>query len=109
MNPGAVVSSGYGITSITFKNSATLGGSLVEETPDHLDIATPEKLLRVKRADIESYTPPVSAMPPMGDLIKPEEIRDLVAWLDSLIKEPEKTPVRKPEIVDHSKLPGAKP
>ena len=109
VNPGAVVSSGYGITSITFKNSATLGGSLVEETPDHLDIATPEKLLRVKRADIESYTPPVSAMPPMGDLIKPEEIRDLVAWLDSLIKEPEKTPVRKPEIVDPSKLPGAKP
>lgn len=109
VNPGAAVAPGYGITSVTFKNGATLGGSLVKETPEHLDIATPEKLLRVKRADIESFTPPVSAMPPMGDLIKPEETRDLVAWLASLSKEPEKAPARKPEIVDPSKLPGAKP
>ena len=109
VNPAAAVAAGYGITSITFKNGASLGGSLVEETPNHLDIATPEKLLRVKRADIESFTPPVSAMPAMGDLIKPEEIRDLVAWLDSLSKEPEKSPARKPEMVDPSKLPGAKP
>jgi quinoprotein glucose dehydrogenase len=109
VNPGAAVAPGYGITSVTFKNGATLGGSLVKETPEHLDLATPEKLLRVKRADIESFTPPVSAMPPMGDLIKPEETRDLVAWLASLSKEPEKAPARKPEIVDPSKLPGAKP
>lgn len=109
VNPAAAVTPGYGITSVTFKNGASLGGTLVEETPDHLDIATPDKLLRVKRADIESFTPPVSAMPPMGDLIKPDEIRDLVAWLASLSQEPKKAPAKKPEIVDPSKLPGAKP
>jgi quinoprotein glucose dehydrogenase len=109
VNPSAAVTPGYGITSVTFKNGATLGGTLVKETPDHLDIATPEKLLRAKRSDIESFTPPVSAMPPMGDLIKPEEIRDLVAWLASLGKESAKAPSRKPELVDPSKLPGAKP
>jgi mono/diheme cytochrome c family protein len=109
VDPAAVVAPGYGITSVTFKNGATLGGTLVEETPGHLDIATPEKLLRAKRADIESFTPPVSAMPPVGDLIKPDELRDLVAWLASLTNEPEKAPVRKAEIVDPSKLPGAKP
>ena len=109
VNPAAAVTPGYGITSITFKNGATLGGTLVSETPDHLDIATPEKLLRAKRSDIESFTPPVSAMPPMGDLIKPEEVRDLVAWLASLGKEPQKAPARKPELVDPSKLPGVKP
>lgn len=108
VDPAAVVAPGYGITSVTFKNGASLGGSLVEETPDHLDIATPDKLLRAKRADIESFTPPVSAMPPVGDLIKPDELRDLVAWLASLTKEPEKAPARKAEIVDPSKLPGAK-
>lgn len=109
VDPAAVVAPGYGITSVTFKNGASLGGTLVAETPDHLDIATPDKLLRAKRADIESFTPPVSAMPPMGDLIKPDEIRDLVAWLASLEKETEKAPAKKAEIVDPSKLPGAKP
>lgn len=109
VDPAAVVAPGYGITSVTFKNGASLGGTLVAETPDHLDIATPDKLLRAKRADIESFTPPVSAMPPMGDLIKPDEIRDLVAWLASLEKETNKAPAKKAEIVDPSKLPGAKP
>ncbi len=109
VNPAAVVAPGYGITSVTFKNGASLGGTLVAETPEHLDIATPEKLLRVKRADIDSFTPPISAMPPMGDLIKPDEIRDLVAWLSSLKTAAKKAPAKKPELVDPSKLPGAKP
>ncbi len=108
VNPGAVVAPGYGITSVTFKNGATLGGSLVEETPDHLDISTPEKSLRVKRSDIASFTPPVSAMPPMGQLLKPEETRDLVAWLSSLKEESKKPKAKTPELVDPTKLPGAK-
>lgn len=109
VNPAAVVAPGYGITSVTFKNGASLGGTLLEEAPDYLDIATPDEQLRVKRSDIASFTPPVSAMPPMGDLIKPDEIRDLVAWLATLSVEPKKAPAKKAEIVDPSKLPGAKP
>ena len=107
-NPGAAVAPGYGIVSVKFKNGATLGGNLVEETADHIDIATPDKLLRAKRSDIESFTPPVSAMPPMALLLKPEEIRDLVAWLASLKAEEKKPKARKPETLDPSKLPGAK-
>lgn len=109
VDPGAIVAPGYGIISITFKNGATLGGNLVEETPDHLDISTPEKLLRVKRSDIASFTPPVSAMPPMALLLKPAETRDLVAWLSSLKKKQPQPKAREPEPVDPSKLPGAKP
>jgi len=109
VNPGAVVAPGYGITSVSFKNGATLGGALLEETPDHLDISTQDKLLRVKRSDIKAFTPPVSAMPPMEQLLQPEELRDLVAWLASLEKEPRKRKTPEPESVDPSKLPGAKP
>ena len=108
VNPGAVVTPGYGLTSVTFKNGATLGGALVGETPDHLDISTPDKSLRIKRSDIKSFTPPVSAMPPMAQLLQPAEMRDLVAWLASLEKEPKKPKAPKPELVDPSKLPGAK-
>ncbi|MFM2199056.1 MAG: hypothetical protein RLZZ505_2488 [Verrucomicrobiota bacterium] len=109
VNPAATVAPGYGITSVTFKNGATIGGTLIEEKPEYLDIATPEKVLRVKRTDIESFTPPVSAMPPMGDLLQPEELRDLVAWLTTLEKAPQKEAAKKPELVDPAKLPGAKP
>ncbi len=108
VHPAAVVAPGYGITSVTFKNGGTLAGNLVEETPDHIDVATPEKLLRAKRSDVASFTPPVSAMPPMEMLLKPEETRDIVAWLASLTKEAKKEKAQEPELVDPTTLPGAK-
>ncbi len=107
--PGAVVAPGYGIVAVTFKNGATLSGNLLAETPDQLDIATPEKAYRIKRSDIASSTPPVSAMPSMEHLLKPEEMRDLIAWLDTLKEEPEKAKLPEPETVDPTKLPGARP
>ncbi len=109
LHPGADVAPGYGVVSVTFKSGATLGGNLLAETPEHLDLVTPEKAYRVKRSDIESFTPPVSAMPSMEHLLKPEEMRDLVAWLDTLKQEPKKSERPTPEPVDPSKLPGAKP
>ncbi len=108
INPGAIITPGFGITAVTFKNGGSIAGNLVAENDDHIDIATPEKLLRAKRADIASFTPPVSPMPPMESLLKPEEIRDLIAWLASLDKEGPKPAERKAELVDPAKLPGAK-
>ena len=108
VHPAAIVAPGYGITAITFKNGATLAGNLVEETPEYIDIATPEKLLRANRADVASFTPPISPMPPMELLLQPEETRDLVAWLASLNKEAKQPEAKKPELVDPAKLPGAK-
>jgi len=86
VDPGAVVTPGYGITSVTFKNGASLGGSLIEQTPENIVVSTPLDTWLIKRSDIDSFTPPVSAMPPMGLLLKPSELRDVVAWLASLDK-----------------------
>lgn len=107
--PAAVITPGYGIVSITFKNEASLSGNLITEEDTHIDIFTPdEKLLRIQRDHIASMTPAVSSMPSMEHLLKPEEMRDLVAWMATL-KQPSK-PVKypDPEIVDPTKLPGAK-
>lgn len=97
INPGAIIAPGYGITSVVFKNGANLVGNLIEETPEELLVSTPEQTWSVKRSDIASFTPPVSAMPPMAQLLQPSELRDLVAWLDSL-KKKSKTPAA-PEAV----------
>jgi quinoprotein glucose dehydrogenase len=82
--PSSVISPGFGTVLIDFKNGASLGGNLIAETPDHLDLDASGKLLRVKRSDIATFTPPVSPMPPMGTVLDATELRDIVAWLASL-------------------------
>lgn len=86
ISPGAVIAPGFGAVLVDFKNSATLTGNLIADTPEHLDIDAAGKILRVSRADIASVTAPASPMPPMGGLLKPEELRDVIAWLASLDK-----------------------
>jgi quinoprotein glucose dehydrogenase len=108
VNPGAVVAPGYGITAVNLKNGASLAGNLLKETDKTLTVATPEKTWLIKRADIASFTPPVSAMPPMAGVVKTEELRDMVAWLSTL-KTKTKTPTPPKAVeLDPSALKGAK-
>ena len=97
--PGAQISPGYGIISLTLKNGGSIGGVLNGETADHYDITVGEDSWRVRKADVSAATQPVSAMPPMGGIITPSEARDLVAFLASLKtprKETRKTAEPKP-------------
>jgi quinoprotein glucose dehydrogenase len=82
--PNNVITPGYGAVLIDFKNGAGISGNLVAESAEHLDIDSAGKLLRVKRSDIASFTPPVSSMPPMDTVLSAAELRDIVAWLASL-------------------------
>ena len=84
VDPGAVITPGYGAVLVELKNGNSLTGNQMAETPDHLDLDSEGKLLRVRRSDIASVTSPASAMPPMGDLLTPNELRDIVAWLATL-------------------------
>jgi len=108
VNPGAVVAPGYGITAVNFKNGASLVGNLVEETDESLTVSTPEKTWLIKRTDIDSFSPPVSSMPPMAGVVRPSELRDIVAWLASLETKAKAAAPAKPEALDPSTLPGAK-
>ncbi|MES2476071.1 MAG: HEAT repeat domain-containing protein [Verrucomicrobiota bacterium] len=81
VNPGAKVAMGYGIASVTLKGGKNVAGIVIADTPAHVDLDSSGKVLRVSRGDIDSMTPPISAMPPMGAMLSPIEMRDLVAWL----------------------------
>lgn len=111
INPSAVIAPGFGSVLIDFKNGASISGNLIAETPDHLDLDATGKALRVRRSDIASVTPPASPMPPMGTLLKPGELRDIIAWLGSLNQGGEPpTPVATPTVLDPATLPiPAKP
>ena len=108
VNPAAIVAPGYGITAVIFKNGASFTGNLVEETDTHITVSSPDKTWLIKRSDITSFTPPVSAMPPMAGVVKPEELRDLVAWLASLETQAKPSKPVKAELLDPATLPGAK-
>jgi quinoprotein glucose dehydrogenase len=95
VNPGAKVAVGYGITAVTLKGGKSVAGILLADTAEHVDVDSNGKVLRVKKGDIESMTPPVSAMPPMGALVTPVELRDLVAWLGTC-KGKEPAPKKRP-------------
>jgi len=79
--PGAEVASGFGVVSATLKDGSVVGGILVEEGDERVVIDVAGDKREIAREDIASISEPVSAMPPMGALLKPAELRDLVAWL----------------------------
>jgi quinoprotein glucose dehydrogenase len=84
VNPGARVAAGFGVVSLELKDGSTVGGILARETGKEvvIDIAGTERT--IPRDQIESMSDAFSAMPPMGALLNPEELRDLVAWLSTL-------------------------
>lgn len=108
INPGAVIAPGFGVVLIDFKNGASLSGNLITETPEHLDVVAAGKSLRILRSDTASITSPASPMPPMGSLLNPSELRDVIAWLASLDQGGENPPPAVESIpLDPATLPGA--
>lgn len=79
--PGAKVSSGFGLVSVTRKDGSAVAGILLEDNDEQVvvDVAGEETV--VPRSEIQMMSEPISAMPPMGSLLTPAELRDLVAWL----------------------------
>ena len=103
----AKVVSGYGITSLELINGVNLVGTLIEEKPEYVDINSSGNLWRISRTDIKSMTPPVSGMPVFDGLLKPAEVRDLVAWLATLDNSPTLPKPKQPKLLDISTLKPA--
>jgi quinoprotein glucose dehydrogenase len=110
VSPSAVVVSGYGTVNVELRHGGALTATLLADTPEHVDVDMAGQRWRIARTDIRSMSPPVSAMPPMEGMLKPSEVRDLVAWLATLEKgqTPPKAPAPRP--LDISTIqPAAKP
>ena len=85
VDPGAVVAPGFGFITVTLKNGEVVGGTLMGETPEALTIKLPDGATQsLAAADIAERTPVMSSMPPMGQLMSPFELRDLLAYLQTL-------------------------
>ena len=86
LDPNARIAPGFGTVSITLRNGQRIDGTLREETPTAVVVSagTPPTDQRIATSDIAGRTNPVSAMPPVGLILKPRELRDIVAYLSTL-------------------------
>ncbi|WP_367873339.1 HEAT repeat domain-containing protein [Luteolibacter sp. Populi] len=100
VNPGAKVAAGFGISTVTLKGGKSVSGLVLSDTADHVDLDSNGKVLRVRKPDIDSMLPPISAMPPMSAILSATELRDVVAWLGAQKgKDPEPKKRPAPEVV----------
>ncbi|MCM8527138.1 MAG: HEAT repeat domain-containing protein [Lentisphaeraceae bacterium] len=87
VDPGAVVAKGFGMVTIKLKNGQSVAGMLSNENNKEITLKSMDgKEKKYAKANIVEQQPPISGMPPMQFLLKPSEVRDLVAYLHSLKK-----------------------
>jgi quinoprotein glucose dehydrogenase len=85
IDPGAVLSPGYGFTSVELAGGDSVHGGLVSDTPQAVVIRTLDGSVQtIPRSRITALTPPISIMPPIEGILSPRELRDLVAYLQTL-------------------------
>lgn len=86
VEPNKRIAPGFGTVGVTLKNGDRVDGTLRDETPEELVVlaGTPAEPRRIRKTDIAERTDPVSAMPPLGLLLSPREVRDLVEFLSAL-------------------------
>jgi putative membrane-bound dehydrogenase-like protein len=86
LEPSARIAAGYGTVGITLKNGKRVDGTLRDETSTDIVVVagTPPAEQRIAKSEIADRTNPISAMPPVGMIVKPRDVRDLVAYLSTL-------------------------
>lgn len=86
VDPQSEIAEGYGLISATLKNGSVVSGLLAKETKEEITLRLPATTITntVKKADIATRTKPSSAMPVMTSLLTKMEVRDLVAYLQTL-------------------------
>jgi len=87
LEPNVDLAPGYGMVSMTLKNGENVAGIQRDKNEREVRLIDPEGKERTVAVDlIASETPPFSAMPPVGLILTAQEIRDVMAYLNSLKK-----------------------
>ncbi len=83
VHPNAAVATGFESVLVTLKNGSAYAGIIKSETPDALEINSPEEgLVTVRTADIQSREKGLSGMPEgLGDLLSRQDLRNLIEYL----------------------------
>jgi quinoprotein glucose dehydrogenase len=88
VEPSAKLTPGYSPIAITMNDGSLVSGMLMKETETEVVVQNIETKAETvcKKTDIKTLPPAMSTMPPMGLVLSKSDIRDLVAFLESLKK-----------------------
>jgi putative heme-binding domain-containing protein len=85
VNPSARIAPGFGMVAVTLRNGRRVEGVLHEETGTTVIVEDGASVRhRLDTSAIASRTNLPSAMPPMGAVLTPAQLRDVVAYLSTL-------------------------
>ena len=85
VDPQGTIAPGYGMITLTRRDGSAAAGALLEEKDGGVVLLQPDggKVV-VPHFEIETKTVPISAMPPVAEILKPGELRNLLEYLASL-------------------------
>jgi putative membrane-bound dehydrogenase-like protein len=83
LDPSAVVPREFRVTNVRLADGRLVSGVVVRDTPEGMTVRTTNETVIVPRADIEGVQATALSIMPEGlfDALRPEEVRDLVAYL----------------------------
>jgi quinoprotein glucose dehydrogenase len=84
VQPSALIAPGFGMATLTLEDGTELTGVLRRRDDQYLLLATPRGPRRIAAKHVRSVSAPISPMPSASALLTPREIRDLMAWLETL-------------------------
>ena len=85
------------MATVTLKDGTTLAGTILSETSDRILLRQPDGVeVSAASSAMEGRTPPISVMPPMHGILTPRQIRDVVAYLETLKAKPDSAGAREP-------------
>ena len=86
VTPNSEIAKGFGVTIVELTNGESLVGRAEKQTDQSLTLVPPQgKTIEINRGEIKKITETKSSvMPPMGELLSMHQLRDLIAYLESL-------------------------
>jgi len=89
--PSAKIAPGYGLITLAMQSGETITGSLVRSDDKTLLVKLADGTDRkLPLKDVASKTEPISVMPPMNAMLTKRQMRDVVAYLSTLVGKPAK-------------------
>ena len=83
--PNLQIAPGYGSVTLLMADGTSVSGVIKAEKDGLIELLTPQgATLKLKAADVEERSQPISAMPPMDKVLTLREIRDVVEYLSTL-------------------------